>query len=235
MDDQFLSQTVLFQGIAPERIQEILRCMAAEEKNYHKGEVIFHAGDTVQSMGIILSGRVSIESDDIWGNKSILDSIGPGQVFAETYACIPDEPLMVSVVAAEPVRVLFLNISRFLQTCPGNCVHNGVLVRNLLSVTAQKNLTLSRRIFHTSSKSIRGRLLSYLSFQAARHGSCRFSIPFNRQELSDYLGVDRSAMSNELSKMQREGLLTVKKNLFCLRQTNFPEWNKHGEAKSERI
>ena len=167
-------------------------------------------------MGILLSGSVSIENDDVWGNKSILDKIGPGQVFAETYACVPDEPLMISIVATEPTEILFLDMSRVLNICSNACGFHNQLIRNLLSVSLQKNLSLSRRIFHTSSKSIRGRLLSYLSFQATQQGSYDFQIPFSRQQLADYLSVDRSALSNELGKMQKEGLLRVERNHFTL-------------------
>ena len=137
-------------------------------------------------------------------------------MFAETYACVPGVPLMISVVAAEAAEILFLDMSRILHPCTNACEFHNQLVRNLLSVASQKNLNLSWRIFHTSSKSIRGRLLSYLSFQAAQHGSRDFVIPFNRQQLADYLSVDRSALSNELSKMQRDGLLKAHRSHFTL-------------------
>ena len=130
---------------------------------------------------------------------------------------------MVNVTASEKTEVLFLNIGRLLQTCSNACSHHSKLIRNLLAASAQKNLSLSRRIFHTSAKSIRGRLLSYLSYQALRQDSHCFEIPFNRQQLADYLSVDRSALSNELSKMQKEGILTVRKNRFCLSHEVYPE------------
>ena len=125
--------------------------------------------------------------------------------------------MMVSVVASEAVDILFLNVGQGIQSSSGANPGWGRLIQNLLAISAQKNLNLSRRIFHTAPKSIRGRLLSYLSYQAARQGSLQFTIPFNRQQLADYLSVDRSAMSNELSKMQREGLLTVNRNYFVLK------------------
>lgn len=216
MDFQFLSETILFKGASAGETEKMLNCLGAEEKNYDKGEVIYHAGDIVHSMGLVLSGCVNVESNDLWGNKSILNHIGKGQIFAETYACIPNEPMMVNVAAQEASGVLFMNISRLLSTCPNACTYHSRLVQNLLFVTARKNLNLSRRILHTSSKSIRGRLISYLSFQAAEQGSHHITIPFNRQQLADYLGVDRSAMSNELSRMHRDGLLIVNKNTFHL-------------------
>jgi len=217
MDLQFLSKTVLFRGSTPDNVQSMLHCLGAYSKSFGKGEVIFQAGTCTQVMGLVLTGNVSIENDDVWGNKSLLDSVGPGQVFAETYACLPNEPLMVSAVAVEPSEILFLEAARLLRTCPDACAHHQRLISSLLGIAAQKNLRLSRRIFHTSAKSIRGRLLSYLSFEASRQGSYEFSIPFDRQQLADYLSVDRSALSNELGKMQRDGLLTVKKNHFYLR------------------
>ena len=214
MDVLFLSKTLLFRGTTPQEVQSILECLQAEKKHYQKSDVIYHAGDSVTSLGMVLSGSVSIENDDLWGNKSILDRIGPGQVFAETYACVSGEALMVSVVAAEASDILFMNVSRLLRICPHACEHHGKLIRNLLTISAQKNLNLSRRIFHTSSKSIRGRLLSYLSFQAVRQGRRDFTIPFNRQQLADYLSVDRSALSSELCRLRREGVLECCKNRF---------------------
>ncbi|MBE6995843.1 MAG: Crp/Fnr family transcriptional regulator [Ruminococcaceae bacterium] len=216
MDYLFLSKTVLFHGITPEELKEMLLCLRAETKSYRRGEVIFRAGDTVSDLGLVLSGSVSVENDDVWGNKSILDRVQPGQAFAETYACVPGAPLMISAVATEPAEILFLDMSRVLYPCSNACGFHNKLVRNLLAIASQKNLNLSRRIFHTSSKSIRGRLLSYLSFQSMQQGSREFVIPFNRQQLADYLSVDRSALSNELSKMQRDGLIRVERSHFRL-------------------
>ena len=217
MDYQFLSQTMLFSGESPEEIKEMLSCLGAVTRSYGKGEIIYHAGECVHSMGLVLSGNVQIESDDVWGNHSVLDDITPGFFFAETYASLSKEPLMVNVVsAAAKTEVLFLNIGRLLTTCTNSCTHHNRLVHNLFFISARKNLLLSRRIFHTTPKSIRGRLLSYLSAQSAAANSLDFTIPFNRQQLVDYLNVDRSALSAELSKMQREGLLTTERNHFTL-------------------
>lgn len=216
MDTSFLAKTNLFRGASVEEIDSMLTCLQAVQKSYVKNDVIYHAGSIVSSLGIVLSGSVFIENDDFWGNKSVLDMIAPGEVFAEAYASVPGEPLMFHVVACEPTEILFLNVHKLLQVCPNSCAHHNKLIQNLLSISAQKNLSLSRRSLHTAPKSIRGRLLSYLSFQAIRHGSRDFFIPFNRQQLADYLNVDRSALSNELSKMQKEGLLKVEKNHFHL-------------------
>lgn len=217
MNDSFLINTALFRGTSVEEAREMIRCLGSYEKEYEKGAVIFRAGESVDSMGMVLSGSVTIEIDSLWGDKTILGRVEAGQLFGETYACIPGEPLMVSVAACEKSRILFLNADRLLATCSNSCAYHNKLVRNLLQISAQKNLALSRRSLHTSPKSIRGRLLSYLSEQARLNGSYQFTIPFSRQQLADYLGVDRSAMSNELSKMRREGLLRFEKNRFLLR------------------
>lgn len=218
MIDSFLTDTALFRGATAAEVRKMLACLGAFVRNYDKGAVILHAGDCTDNMGMVLSGSVNIEIDDLWGNKTILGHADAGQLFAETYACIPGEPLMVSAVAAEKCEILFLNAVRLLAPCINTCAHHSRLIQNLLAITANKNLALSRRSLHTSSKTIRGRLLSYLSEQAKQSGSVRFTIPFNRQQLADYLGVDRSALSNELGKMQHEGLLTYEKNRFSLMQ-----------------
>ncbi len=223
METAALCLTPLFRGTSPQETEEMLACLGAERRSFAKGERIYRAGDTVTALGVVLQGSVLIESSDLWGNTSVLDSVGPGQIFAETYACCPGEPLMVDVTAAEAAEVLFLRMERILQVCPNSCPHHSRLIRNLLTLSSQKNLTLSRKIFYTSPKTIRGRLLSYLSSQALRSGSRSFTIPFNRQQLADYLNVDRSALSNELGKMQREGLLRTERNHFFL-----PEGVKNG-------
>lgn len=218
MNTLFLTTTSLFQGSTEEEVRTMLACLDAYTKCYAKGETVCRAGEPVKSMGLVLSGIIHIEQNDVWGNKSLLSQVETGQIFAETYAFIPEQPLMVDVIAVAPAEVLFLHASRLVQTCPRPCSCHGRLIRNLLQILAQKNLTLSRRILHTSSKSIRGRLLSYLSQQALHHNSYQFTIPFNRQQLADYLGVDRSALSNELSRMQRDGLISCQRNSFCLKQ-----------------
>lgn len=168
-------------------------------------------------MGIVLSGMALISCGDIWGNTSVLGHVTPGAVFAEVYACIPGEPLLITVSAAEDTTVLFMNVGRILSTCTNACPFHTRLARNLLTVCAHKSLQLSQRILHTSSKSIRGRLMSYFSQYAKQTGNHTFQIPYNRQQLADYLGVDRSAMCHELSKMQKEGIISYEKNRFLLK------------------
>lgn len=219
MDYGFISKTKIFQGLSEKETEDVLVCMQANTKMYRKGEMIYHSGSVVDSIGLVLSGSVNIEQNDAWGNVSILDNIGRGRVFAEAYVCAEKEVLTIDVVAAEQSEILFLNLDKVISICGNTCPFHVKLVRNMLSVMAFKNLNLSRKISHTTPKSIRGKLLSYLSYQAMSQGEFQFEIPFNRQQLADYLCVDRSAMSNELSKMQKEGLLSYNKNVFCLKET----------------
>ena len=192
------------------------------ERNFKKGDIILAEGEPTDQMGVVLSGMVLIEHCDVWGNRILLGNAAPGAVFAESYACIPGEPLQISVVASEDTSVLFLNVGKVLTTCTNSCEFHTKLVRNLLTVCAGKSLDLSRRILHSTSKSIRGRLMSYFSECIKKSGSYSFEIPYNREQLASYLGVDRSAMSNELSKMKKDGILKYSKNHFDILRPHNP-------------
>lgn len=216
MEASVLMHCRLFQGLPEAKLPPLLEQLHSYRRSYEKGHPVYRVGDTAHALCVLLSGGVTIERDDAWGNKTILDHIGPGAVFAETYACVPGTPMMVSAVAAEPSEVLFLPMDHLFTPAGREDSGRDILLRNLLDVTARKNLTLTRKIFHTTPKSLRGRLLSYLSAQAVQNGCDTFDIPFDRQQLADYLGADRSALSNELSKMQRDGLLSFRKNHFVL-------------------
>lgn len=209
-------QSPLFRGIKPADLTALLGCLGAAERRYAKGQVILAEGQPTEQIGLVRTGLVLIENCDVWGSRTILGSAGPGAVFAEAYACTPGEPLRISVTAAEETTVLFLRVGKLLTTCPNGCPFHAQLTRNLLTVCAQKSLQLSRRMLHTSPKTIRGRLLSYFSEQVKVTGSRTFTIPYTRQQLADYLGVDRSALCTALTKMQREGLLRCRRSTFEL-------------------
>ena len=215
MNTDILQNSMLFRFMSEDEIRAALSFFHAQEKQFEKGTCIFHAGMLTDRMGLVLSGSVTIENNDIWGNRTILSHVGKGQFFAETYAYLPDEPLLVDVTANENCRILFLSIGSIMKSSDFS-VWMMKFVRNLLNVTAHKNLTLSGRSFHTASKTIRARVLSYLNSVSLQKNRREFDIPFDRQQLADYLNLDRSALSKELGKMQRDGLITVKKNHFIL-------------------
>lgn len=215
----FLSKTALFQGINEQEMKHMLSCLEARERTFSKNEIIFRAGDIVQDIGLIESGSVNIIVNFYWGDSQIFGHIAKGSIFAENYAAIPGKELLCDIVATEDSKILFLNLKKLLTMCQIGCLYHQRLIYNLLKIAAQKNLDLSSRMMHTASKSMRARILSYLSEQALIHSSTQFTIPYNRQQLADYLGVDRSALSKELSRMKKDGLIQYKKNYFELNDT----------------
>lgn len=217
LDYELISRTTLFRGCSPVETENLLSGMQFFTKRYKKGAPVCHAGTPVSDVGIVLHGTVQIENNDLWGNKNILSLVQPGEVFAEAYACVPGEPMMVDVIAIEDCEILFLNVPRLFQLAASGRGEYAILIRNMTMISARKNLQLSRRILHTSSKKIRDRLLSYLSYQSELQGSRYIDIPLNRQQLADYLSLDRSALSKELGKMKQDGLLDYHRNSFILK------------------
>ena len=195
---------MLFKGMTDEELTSSLSSLRASEKTYQKGQVILHAGHSTERMGLVLSGSVTIESSDVWGNLTILSHIDSGQFFAETYALLSDEVMLVDVRANEDCRILFLTIGRRFRQLPASSWKEK-LTANLLQISAHKNLALSGRSFHTSPKSARGRILAYLNTVALQKKSSEFDIPFDRQQLADYLNLERTNMSKELTKMKKDG------------------------------
>ena len=207
----------IFFGISEEETEKMLHCLEVRPETYQKDEYILRAGDRVEAFGVVITGKVMIIQEDFWGNRNILAAVGAGHCFAETFACSPGAVLNVSVIAETNVQVLFLNVKRILTTCPSTCSHHSRMIRNLLSELAEKNLRLNEKITHLGQRSRRAKILSYLSAEAQRHGSAEFDIAFSRQQLADYLSVDRSGLSMELCRMQEEGLLEYRKKHFVLK------------------
>ena len=199
MDFDFLSKTVLFKGCTDEEIKHMLICLKNKIKKFDKDEYIYNVGEIVTDVCLILSGSVQIENVDVVGNKSILGVVRQGDIFAESYACIPNQPILVDVKTCEATEILFINVpALFVES--NSCGHGAKLIQNLLRVSA--------------SKTIRGRLISYFSEQVSVQGTNNIKIPLDRQQLADYLGVERTALSKELGKMRDDGLLTFHKNEF---------------------
>ena len=215
MEMQTLSSTPLFRGLTPEETGRALEALDARRKTFTKEELLLQAGHCVTHMGLVLKGRVHIEHLDVWGSKTLLGQAGEGDLFAETYACLPHEPMLVQVTAASDGEALFLDGALLLA--PGSERWRQQLTRNLLEIAARKNLELARRNLYTAPKTIRGRVTAYFSALAVKSGSLRFTLPYDRQQLADYLGVDRSALSSTLSQMQRDGLLVLGRRTVELR------------------
>ena len=207
----------LFSGISEEELTALLACLKAEQKDFPKEAFVLRAGDTVESVGLVLSGSVLIIQEDVWGNRNILSKAGPGQTFAAAYACAPGSVLNAGVIAETPATVMFFNVKRILDVCPSACAYHGRIIRNLLGELAAKNLRFSEKLTHMGQRTTRAKLMSYLSAQARQRGEYEFDIPFSRQQLADYLGEERSGLSLELGKMRSEGLVDFRRNHFILK------------------
>ena len=216
MDAVQLQKTMLFRGLTDSEIAVALQVLEAHEKRYEKGETLLTAGSVTERMGLVLEGNVTIESNDAWGNRTIISHVGCGQVFAETYALLENEPMLVDVTASENCRILFLRSGRIQSLQNSQNPWALKYITNLLTISMHKNLILSGRSFHTAPKTIRGRVMAYLNSASLQRHSREFDIPFDRQQLADYLNLERSALSKELGKMQREGLVFCRKNHFTI-------------------
>ena len=217
---EFLSvirSSSLFSGISETELTAMLSCLETREERFPKDTFLLRTGDTAESIGLVLSGSVLVVQEDIWGNRNILSKAGPGQTFAAAYACAPGSLLNVSVLAETPVTAMFLNVKRVLNVCPSACEHHSRIIRNLLGELAEKNLRFGEKLTHMGQRTTRAKLMSYFSAEAQRLGTYEFDIPFSRQQLADYLAVERSGLSLELGKMRSEGLLDFHKSHFILK------------------
>lgn len=212
-----LQSSKLFSDISKKELTAILSCLEAKKVDFPKDAFVLRAGESIKSVGLVLSGSVMIIQEDIWGNRNILSKAEPGQTFAAAFACAPNSRLNVSVISETTVTVIFFNVKRILNVCPSACAHHSRLIRNLLSELAEKNLRFGEKLTHMGQRSTRAKIMSYLSAEAQRLGKYEFDIPFSRQQLADYLAVERSGLSSELGKMRGEGLLDFHKSHFILK------------------
>lgn len=211
-----LKRTKLFSGVGEEDIASLLSCLGARKKEYKKGEYILREGEHISDIFILVEGKIHIQKDDYWGNRSILSVISVGEMFGEGYAAPESGALLNDVVAVEVSSVIFFDVKRILTTCSSACRFHNMIVQNMFFAISDKNRRLVQKLGHMSGRTTRAKLISYLSEEAKRQGSSAFTVPFNRQQLADYLCVDRSAMSNELCKMRDEGMIKFEKSRFEL-------------------
>ena len=213
-DLDIIKTSILFSGLTEDELQEALHALHARKKSYEKDELLLMAGVLTDDFGMVLSGSVTIESKDIWGSRTILNHAAAGDFYAEAFSIIPDEPLYVDVRANEPTTVALFDMSRLQSLKDSTPSWLTKLLSNLLTISIHKNMILSKRSFHTSPKSARGRVMAYLNSIAMKTHRMEFDIPFDRQHMADYLNLDRTALSKELSRMRDDGLITYRKNHF---------------------
>jgi len=211
-----LQDSTLFANIAEKDCQKLCTCLGAREIFFERDEFVFHAREDVRSVYYILSGSMHIIDEDFWGNRSIIETLRINTLFGEAYVFSSIENYLVSVVAAEDSSILEINPTKLFKTCSNGCSYHTLLVENVLHIVSEKIVRLTEKLGHVMQRTIREKLLSYLSVCALREKSSSFYIPYTRQQLADYLCVDRSALSHELSKLQKQGMLRYDKNHFTL-------------------
>lgn len=204
----------LFAGLADKDLQSMLRCLGANISRYDKGEAVIAEGDPARDVGIVLEGAVQIVQIDYFGNRSIVAGAGPSEIFGESFACAGASSVPVSVVAAEPTQVMLIDCLRIISTCSSACDFHQRMILNLLRVVAEKNLVFHQKIEVMSKRSTREKLIAYLLQQGKQHNSSSFAIPYNRQELADYLEVERSGLSVEIGKLRKQGLIETEGKRF---------------------
>jgi CRP-like cAMP-binding protein len=207
----------LFEGITPKELQTLLSCVGMSAKSVKKGKTVIAQGARIESLGIVVSGRVQVSRNDYDGNRVIMADIGPSQVFAESFVCAGIERSPVTVVASEDASILFLPFARLMTSCESACGFHRRLIVNLVGLLARKNLFLNSRLDIIARRTTREKVLAFLDLESRKAGALEFDIPFSRNELADYLAVDRSALSRELGAMRDEGLIAFTKARFSLR------------------
>ncbi len=213
---EILKKCPLFCEITREELFRLLNCLGAKIKFFDKKYTIMHEGEPAKYIGIVLSGSVNIVRIDYYGNRSILENADPSETFGESFACAGAKSLSVSVIANEPSEIMLIDCNRILHSCPNHCGFHEKLIFNLMKNIAEKSILFHRKLEILSKRTTEEKLLTYLMFQAQKAGSNSFDIPFDRQELADYLEVDRSGLSSEISKLRKKGILVSRKNHFEL-------------------
>ncbi len=212
----FLRKARLFAGVGDEALLTMLSCLKASLQRYSRGDYVLRQGDYLRNLNLLIQGRLHIQREDYWGNLGLLQELRPGELFGEAYAVPDSGPLLNDVIATQDSVILSFDSQRVLSTCPSACPYHTQLIKNLFYTISERNRSLVQKLGYLSQRSIRDKLLAYLSDQAQKQNSSTITLPFNRQQLADFIAVDRSALSNQLAKLRREGVLDYKKNEFTL-------------------
>ena len=222
MDNFFeiLSHCPLFNGITTSDLTGMLKCLNAKSVEFSKGDSIFLEGDPAQFVGVVLDGAIQILQEDYYGNRSVLTILEPGELFAEVFSCAGLNAIPVRAIEKKKSTVLLLNCQQMFTVCGNACRFHSQLLQNLLKVMAMKNLAMTQKIRYMSQKTTKDKLTAFLLDQAKQNDSSEFVIPYDRQALADYLGVERSAMSVELSKLKKNGQIDTKGSWFRLLELN---------------
>lgn len=212
----FPAKCRLFDGIPVDGFHRLMHCLHAQIRRLGKGEYICHEGDNADKLGILLSGSVHVVRDRLDGRRILLDTVKANETFGATYVLTGKQKMTVSITATEPSVVILVDAAPVAAPCQRNCPAHLQLIKNAFAIICDRNASLRQKVRVLSQPSIRERLLAYLHIQAFKAGSLEFDIPYDRQELADFLCVDRSAMSAEISRLRNEGFLNSDKSHFKL-------------------
>ena len=216
--NRILKKTKLFEYMTEQEIESALKCFGKKTVKFKRGDIIIDSAEPVKNIALLLNGSVQILREDIEGNRAIIAQCYPSEVFAEALACAQVQKSPVTATAAADCEILFIPFNKIMKFCPDSCRLHSQIISNMLKILAQKNILLNAKIEHLSKRTIREKLLSYLSGQSKKAGNKKFVIPFDRSELADFLFIDRSAMSRELCKMRDDGIIEFDKNRFILKK-----------------
>jgi len=216
MLESSINNCTLFESIDESSVKAMLDCLGARRCFYKKAAFIFRANDMASSVGVVASGSINVIQEDYWGNRTILAHCSPGEIFGEAYSCAEEQRLPISVVAAEDSEIVLLDYRKIVTTCSSACIFHTHLIANMLRIVANNNIRLTKKLEYVTKKSLREKILAFLSAETTRKGSATVTLPFDRQQLAEFLVVDRSALSRELGNMKREGLISYEKNQFTL-------------------
>lgn len=206
----------LFFGVKEKDMKPLLKCLGAQVRKFKKGEYIIIEQDDIRQIGIIMSGSVDMIKEDIWGNKTMLVRMKKEELFGETFSCGADQSSIVTFCATSNTEVFFLPFERVMHACSLTCTFHHRLIENIVAIIARKNIQLMEKIEVISKKTLREKIMAYLSYEAHQQGTKYFEVPLGRVELADYLCTDRSALTRELTNMKDEGILDFDKNMFRL-------------------
>ncbi len=213
-DAKILTKIPLFESLTEKQITDVMPCLGAVVKEYKKNNIIFLEGDKANKFGVVLYGSVRAEKEDYNGNRSVINVIDKYNLFGEAYACSGINSFPVSMVAAEDCSVMLIESVHIHSSCINSCDIHRLLFRNLLKIVSRKNIVLNRKIEFMSKRTTKEKIMSYLFAESEQAGSKSFTIPFDRQALADFLGVERSAMSAEIGKLRDEGIIEVDRSNF---------------------
>lgn len=211
-----LAKNPLFAGIAPNNLKALLQCVGANSKVYAKDEFISLSGDNIEAIGVVLAGQVRILKEDVFGNQAILNTLPAGAIFGESFICGGAFSLTVSIQAVQASTILFLSFNRVMQACSNACQFHNTLIKNMVTILAQKNIALMEKLEITTKHSLREKILSYLSQLVQQQGGNVVTSPLGRTDLANFFGANRSALTRELNRMQQENLLLYSKNTYTL-------------------